>query len=184
MSSLSSIDPNTPMCRTKDEIPLDPRLAVAINDSSLLFGALLRIVVEGQAASGTGFGQSIGIKRPPAVEEGLEAITKFETTHKDFGILALNLFANGFEDLYLAQNIKSVQYLGVVAKNISNSRCRPLVCESNLIGFLRNVLFCVRFIPEEELVFSCKVLLVTGEALLRLVMTFYGGILLVGGDCR
>ena len=96
----------------------------------------------------------------------------------------MNLFSSGFEDLYLAQNFKSVQHLGVVAKNFSYSSYRPLIRESSLIGFLRNLLICVRFIPGKEVVFLCKVLLVAGEALLPLVMTFSNGVLLVGGECR
>jgi len=183
-NGFASIMPEAPSCLLKDEIPLDPRITLTINDSFLLFGVVLRVIVEGQTASGINFGQSIGVKKSPMVVDGLEAITKFEAIHKDFGILALNLFVNRFEDLYLAQNFKSIQYLGVVARNFSNSRYRPLISESNLIGFLRNLLFCVRFVPGEEIVFSCKVLLVTGEALLRLVMTFSNGVLLIGGECR
>jgi len=71
-----------------------------------------------------------------------------------------------------------------VAKNSSNAGYRLLICESYLFAFLRNALFCLRFTPEEELVFSCKVLLETREELLRLVMTFSDGVLLIGGDCR
>ena len=158
---------------------------MAINDSSLPFGVVIRVLVEGQIASGINFGHSIGIKKSPVIIDDLEAITRFEETHRDFGIVALNLMASRFKDLYLGKNFKSIQYIGVVAKNFANSRYRPLISESNLIGFLRNVLFCARFVPGEEIVFSCKVLPVTGEALLRLVMTFSNGVLLlVVGECR
>jgi len=183
-SSSNSVAPKAPLSLAKDDIPLDARTAPAINDSSLLFDIVLRVIVEGKMTPSVNFGQSIGMEKSPTLDDGLVAMAEFEDTHKDFGVVALNLFASRFEDLYLAQNFRSVQHLGVVAKNFSYSSYRPLLSESSLIGFLRNLLICVRFIPGEEVSFLCRILLVTGEALLRLVMTFSNGVLLVGGECR
>ena len=173
-------------CVITSAIPLDPRIAVCVSDTSLFFDAVLKIILEGQSTSSTAgsFCLSMGLKKAPTLHDGLSAITRFEAAHENYAVLALNLSATRFEDFYFAQNFKSVPHIGEVARNLPNSKFRSLIGESSMIGFVRYVLFCVQFAPNEDVSFSCKVLLVTGEVLLRLIMTFSNGMLLVGGECR
>jgi len=124
----------------------------------------------------------MGLLKPPLLFEAMNILSSFEAKFNNFCGLALDLTAIGMIDFILAQTHASLQYLGSVARNQSNGKYRRLVPDSHLINLARHALYCTRLAPGQVVMFSCKVNLLSGEALLKLMMCFLNGVLVIG-DC-
>ena len=149
------------------------------NCDSLLQSAFLQYVC-GRGDIQTSAFQALGPLNPPTLLDAIDALSSFETRFNNFCGLALDLTAIGKEDFIIAQNQASVRYIGPVARNQPNASYRHLVPDSHLINLARHALYCTRFAPGQVVTFSCKVILLPGEALLKLMMCFLNGVLIIG----
>ena len=123
----------------------------------------------------------MGLLKPPLLFEAMNILSSFEAKFNNFCGLALDLTAIGMNDFIVAQTLASVRYIGSVARNQPNSKYRRLVPDSHLFNLARHALYCTRFAPGQVVTFSCKVNLLSGEALLKLRMCFLNGVLVIGG---
>jgi len=170
-----------PACVISNDIPVDTRVAQFFAKGAFLLWPVWQFISKGTASLEHMFGQRVAPIKSPSMDEALRGISKFEIAHPNFGVLALDISAPTEQSLFLAQNFKCIMFVGEVAKNMPNSTIRPLIPESALIHFLRHAFFCIRFANGQEVIFSCRVNLLVGEALLKLSMCFENGVLLVGG---
>jgi len=125
--------------------------------------------------------ETMGPLKPPTLFDAVNALSSFETQFNNFCGLALDLTAIGKDEFILAQTQASVRYIGPVARSQPNASYRRLVPDSHLINLARHALYCTRFAPGQVVTFSCKVILLPGEALLKLMMCFLNGVLVIGG---
>ena len=170
-----------PGCVISKDIPVNPRVIEAFGNGEFLFSPLRQLFSKGTASVDQTLDQHFASIKTPSMDEALRLIAKFEATLANFGVLALDVTAKSAQDFYLAQNYKSVRFLGEVSKNMSNQTIRALIPESVAVHFLRHAFYCVHHASGQELIFSCRVNLLAGETLLKLSMCFENGVLLVAG---
>jgi len=171
-----------PKCVISEPLTVDARVAAAFNDGAILFGAILQLISKGVSTLELFSGQPALALHTPSIVDALTAISKFESRHEKFAVIALNLGTTKFDELYFAQNSLSVPFLGIVAKNLPSAAYRALIPESEVLHFIRHMFVCTRIAPGQDFVFSCKVNLLWGVCLLRLVMCYENGVLVVGGE--
>jgi len=149
------------------------------NCDSLLQSLFLQYARDGDIK--TSAFHALGPLKHPSLVDAMNTLSSFEAKFNNFCGLALDLTAIGRDDIILAQTQASVPYIGPVARNQTNASYRRLVPDSHRVNLARHVLYCTRFAPGQVVTFSCKVILVPGEALLKLMMCFLNGVLVIGG---
>jgi len=165
-----------PSCVIAAEIIPDVQVQ---NCDSLLQSAFLQFVCGGNIQ--TSLFETMGPLKPSTLFDAINALSSFEAQFNNFCGLVLDLTAIGKEDFILAQTPASVRYIGPIARNQPYARYRGLVPDSHLINLARHALYCTRYAPGQIVTFSCKVILLPGEALLKLMMCFLNGVLVIGG---
>ena len=165
-----------PSCVITEEIIPDTQVQ---NCDSLLQSLFLQFVCGGGDIQMIGF-HAMGPLKSPTLFDAISALSSLEAKFNNFCGLALDLTAIGRDDFVMAQNQASVGYIGPVARNQPNASYRRLVPDSHLINLARHALYCTRFAPSQVVTFSCKVNLLPGEALLKLMICFLNGVVVIG----